>query len=612
MYVCIIGAKIWYWFKISSFQIVKHPKALAMVVYEEGTEMISNEGLGMIMGVLPYDQIYLLGVFFLYGMISARIVFLLMPLFVFYVTLGVMLVSTLQMFYTKQKSNDAAAMAKVLKTYDVGVDVDETKSQYKWNSKMPYFVFFVCLPILIISFSVANKNFIPCSEICVVSFVLAAVCFSALSDSHDLVALLAMMCNFLSALPTFFHHFPDIPVLSKVLHVISAPLFSIELGFGFQINVGIPSLSHVVIGVFFVIMAAQKSWKGTYQVLLPHLVCYFWWNAMTSFFPYATWMGLGRATVGYFILPVLIPLALVAAIPAFVYAIYYLSFSNVFGKLLITLMLIAVPLIMKSVKSMFKLDKKSDSKVGTAMTVIMVICGLLSLIPLAFIKLPSGKVGKFNLTFADYQTLCVDSHVNTAPEMMECSLFNGQKVVWNGVFKGATVTKTENAVLSIFSSLPSFMSEPLTCLYGERFGDCEGEGMEGHDQIICRLFTSSGRLCHLKNHDTYTFNVKVSLPDAESTLIANLEAGDSFKHTIAALEKGDHVEITGNLVDHLGSNNIQMKLKHLTCTSRQLMVMNMIEEEDEEDKFMRSLNEAVGVAFHFFWYPLVEYVNEEA
>jgi hypothetical protein len=41
-----------------------------------------------------------------------------------------MIVATIQMFYKKKKMKDAAALANVLKTSDVGVDVNETRSQY--------------------------------------------------------------------------------------------------------------------------------------------------------------------------------------------------------------------------------------------------------------------------------------------------------------------------------------------------------------------------------------------------------------------------------------------------------------------------------------------------
>jgi Flp pilus assembly protein TadG len=65
---------------------------------------------------------------------TTPMIMLIVPLLVFYLSVLIMIVATIQMFYKKKKMKDAAALANVLKTYDVGVDVNETRSQYTWNS----------------------------------------------------------------------------------------------------------------------------------------------------------------------------------------------------------------------------------------------------------------------------------------------------------------------------------------------------------------------------------------------------------------------------------------------------------------------------------------------
>lgn len=165
-----------------------------MAVYETSMEYVSREGLDFVMRMIPSNQIYLLSVFFLYSFISAALVFQVAPLVIFYLSLAVMGVTTLQMFYKKQKLNEASKLADVLKTYNVGVDVEQTKSQFSWNSLTPYLVFFGALPLLVVSFSLSNKSYIPCSEICILCGVLSGICFVALSDSHDLLTLLSLFC----------------------------------------------------------------------------------------------------------------------------------------------------------------------------------------------------------------------------------------------------------------------------------------------------------------------------------------------------------------------------------------------------------------------------------
>ncbi|OWF40023.1 wolframin-like [Mizuhopecten yessoensis] len=585
-------------------KVIKHPKATAMVLFDEGLEWVSDEGLKFGMSLIPTNQLYLLGVFFLYSFISTKLLFLVVPLIVFYIAIAIMVISTLQMFYKSKKLRDATAMANVLKNYDVGVNVDDTKSQYTWNSLTPYLIYFGALPFLIVSFSLANKLFIPCSELMILSGALSAVCFSALSDSHDLITLMALGCNFLASLPTFFHAFPDIPVITPILHLVTGSFFSIELGYGFSLNFGIPSLSHIVIGIFFIVMAMQKSFSGVYRVLVPHLICYFWWNFMTSLFPFTSWTGLARASIGYLFLPLLFPFILLAVIGGFLYCLYYLFRTELFGKVIITLLMLAVPVLLTQTKALF--GKKTDKQYKSVKTIVMVVFGVLAFIPLAFIRLPSFKVkGKLNLSWEDYSSICVNRLANnTAPSQMQCSHFIGQKVVWEGTFVGAKVTKIENSVAPLLSSLPGFIADQLRCIYGEDFGDCDSDEITENEKHVCQLMKAAGRDCHLKKHDTFSFSANVEMPDS---VMLSLDVGDAFKAVIAALEEGDKVKVTATLHDGLGTKSLHMKLKNINCVSRELPVMELIDEEDDDEIIEKAMNEAVTVAFNFFWYPLVEY-----
>ncbi|KAK3102572.1 hypothetical protein FSP39_012288 [Pinctada imbricata] len=582
---------------------IKYPRETASALFDVGLETVSKEGMSWVTSLIPTNQIYLLSVFFLYSFISTRLLFLLVPLVVFYIAMGIMCVTTLQMFYKKRKQREAAHLANALKKYDVGLNVEETKSQYTWNSLTPYIVYFGALPLLIVSFSLANKLYIPCSEFCVLAGILSGVCFTALSDSYDLITLLAMGCSVLSALPTFLHHFPQIPVLTAALTFVCGSPFSIDCGAGFKINFGIPSLAYVIVPLFFVVMAAQKSWQGVYRVLIPHLVCYFWFHLMLSFFPFSTWKGLIRASVGYVLLPLLMPIILLLIFIGALYAVYKLFQTAIFGKLFITLLLGSVPILLTQTKML--LGKQMEKKIRSVKVIVMVIFGVLALIPVIFIKLPSAKsVSTFEMTPEEYVSFCGPGAGNTAPYQMKCNHIQGQKVTWSGELIGAKVTKISNYVEPLMSGLPSFLTDQLRCIYGTEFGDCDKIKSEV-DRELCTLMKSLGHDCHLKGHDTYNFAIQVKLEGFDGTVI--LDAGDSYKNTIVALQAGDTIKFTGNLVDGLGTSSLGIKLKQLSCTSRELDVMMEMEEEDPEEILMREMNGAIAVAFNFFWYPLVEY-----
>jgi hypothetical protein len=110
------------------------------------------------------------------------------------------------------------------------------------------------------------------------------------------------------------------------------------------------------------------------------------------------------------------------------------------------------------------------------------------------------------------------------------------------------------------------------------------------------------------NHISFPFQVSVAMVTAageEVTLTA--EAGHGFKATLLALEAGDEVDVAGTLIAGLGTAAPGLKMKLIACTSRALAVMAMVVADDVEDLFLKSMSDAITVAFHFFWYPLVEY-----
>ena len=575
-----------------------------MAVADQALEFASRDGLGLVMSCIPTDQIYFLALFFVYGFLSAKFLLIVVPLLVFYISFLTLLVTTLQMFYKKRKRQEANALAEVLKQYDVAVDVDQTQSQYTWNSLTPYIVYFLTIPLVVMSFSLADKDYIPCSELCVLCAVLCGLCFVAISDSHDLITLLALFCNFLAALPVFLHNFPQIPVITSLLHFVSGSLFSIDLFGGLKINLGIPSVCYCLIPLFFLQMAVRQSFQGMYRVLVPHLVCYFWFNLISTLYPFTTWFGLARATVGYLLLPILLPLSAFIAVFGLIYLFIKLMSSDMFGKIVVTLLLACIPILLTQTKKMF--GGKFDKKLGGLKKVIMVMFALLALIPLIFVRLPIATEKKVvGLDLPTYMDMCLPEEGSEAATQIRCNRIVGTTVNWTGTFVNVRVASVTNEIAKMVDVFPKFIGNPLRCFYG-RYYECDDESLSEDDATYCRFMTSIGKECHVAEHDKFTFSVAVTVSDGKRSLSLTAEAGNSFRETLLALEAGDQVSIKGSLSDGLGASAPKLKLKDIKCTSRELAVMQMIYEEDE-DFYLDLFRESFKVAFNFFWYPVVEY-----
>ncbi|WAQ93965.1 WFS1-like protein [Mya arenaria] len=554
-------------------KIAKYPKETASAIGESALEFASRDGLGMVAGCIPVDQIYFLALFFIYGFISPKFLLLILPL-------------------------EASALAEMLKQYDVGVDVDQTQSQYSWNSLTPYLVYFGAIPIVVASFSLADKMYIPCSELCVLNAVICGICFVAISDSHDLVTLLALFCNFLSSLPVFLQNFPKVPVLTTIINVLSGNLFSVDLYAGLKLNVGIPSICYSLIPVFFIQMAIRKSFSGMYRLAIPHLVCYFWFELITTMYPFSTWIGLGRATVGYVMLPLLIPLSFILFLIGLAYLFIKMLSSDMFGKIVITLLLACIPILLTQTKKF--MGGKFDKRFGVLKKILMIMFAILAIIPLIFVRFsPTEEAHHGKLSAESFTSVC-DADMES---FMNCHALKGTKVVWNGKVTTLKVTSITNEVSSMLDIFPSFVSKPLRGIYGKPY-DCDDEDLNAHGKAYCSLMVDLGYLFGLESYDKYAFNIGVVL---QNNMGAVVDAGSGFKNTFLAIKEGDELEIKAIIADAL-ARPVKLHLKKLKCLNREINIEE--DEEDDEDLYYNMFQEAFSVAFNFFWHPLVEFIPQ--
>ncbi|WAQ93966.1 WFS1-like protein [Mya arenaria] len=539
----------------------------AAVVGESALEFASSDGLRVVSRCIPKDQIYLLTLFFIYGFITPKFVWLILPLGIFYISYATLITTTMQMLYKKMKLNEASAFAKMLHRYYVRVDVDQTQSQYAWNSLTPYGWYLVAISVVVVSFSLADKMYIPCSELCVLNSVICGICLVYISDINDLFTWLVFFCNILSSLPVFLQNFlqnfPKVPILTTIINVLSGNLFSVDLYAGLKLNVGIPSICYSLIPVFFIQMAIRKSFSGMYRLALPHLVCYFWFELITTMYPFTTWIGLGRTTVGYLIIPLLVPLSMILFLIGLAYLFIKMLSSDMFGKIVITLLLACIPILLTQTKKLI------------------------------------GETHHGQLSAERFKSVC-DADMES---FMNCHALKGTQVVWNGTVTNLKVTSVTNEVNSMLDIFPSFVSKPLRSIYGKRY-DCDGEDLNAHGKAYCSLMVDLGYLFGLENYDKFAYNIGVEL---SNNMGAVVNAGSGFKNTFLALKIGDELEIKATIADAL-ARPVTLQLMKLKCLNRDIDAKE--DEEDDQDFYNDMLQEAFSVAFNFFWHPLVEFVPQ--
>lgn len=563
--------------------------------------------------LIPTQQIHMLMVFFLYSVLSIHFFFKVIPLFIFYFSLLAMIICTLQMFYGKRKLKDVEAIAQMLNRFNETLDTDNAVSSYTWNSLTPYISFFIALFVCLVSFSLAEKTWVPCSEIVCIGIFFAMTCFAALSDKYDHLVIMSIVANFISTLPTIISDFPQIPVVYQLLQLFCGSVISINIIPDVVVNFGLPSMVYMVVPFLFMKMALQKSGQGVYRVLVPHLVCFFWWQFSIVMFRHSSWLGLIRGSLGWIMLIALAPVLFCFVL---LYALYYITqIFTISGilKLLTTVVLLAVPAGLGFwAKKGFNIQGFSFQK--TSGKVVLVLLSVFSVIPLMYFIAPQElALGGEYLPWDQYAKHCTKpswDQSSVANTMIKCSHLSNNMVDWSGFVKNVRISKVENGGEAFVNLLPTFLGDWLRCTYGEEYPACDTlEDL--NDRDLCQMYTIQGRKCHMRAMDYYTFDIVVTKEvNSDTTQDISIEAPNSYKNIILRLKAGDMVSFRGALVGGLGDGLPKLKLYHIECTScGEALVSTDAEEADELGPMtiLFYIRDAIYDTFNFFFSPVVEF-----
>ena len=597
------------------FQLTKYPGKTVSVLTEQVLETASKRGMSFLLSLIPTHQVHMLLVFFLYSILSIQLVLSIVPVFLYYISFFTMIICTMQMFYAKRKLRDIQVMTQILGRFSKSVDSDTAESTFCWNSLTPYWMFFGGLAVCVMNFAIAKKEWIPCSECVFISVLFFVSCFFGLNDRYDYLVILSVGFDLLSSLPEVFRAFPRIPVVYHLLNLGVGNVFSLEIVPGLNLNLGFPSLSYVIIPLLFLRMAMRKSWQGTYRVLIPHLVCFFWWKLAVMFFTHSSWMGLIRGSFGW-VLIVLLPLFGVGMIiTTIVYCVKIFSVSNLL-KVLTTVALITIPAVLGLWAQTGFRARSFSFKNHTAKTkLILAMLSVFSIIPLVYVLSPPERDvhGDF-LTWDQYRHSCSQpawERTNMADAQVKCSHLKHTMVNWSGPVSKVVIAKTENQAESFLDILPVGISDYLKCVYGDKYPECEsGNFTNEEERDLCRIHTMQGRTCHIKRMDHYTFNIWVKMEiDDETQQDVILVTRNQFRNIAMLLRKDDIVTFRASIKNAMGGLRPELYVFHLECTS---CLNTESQKLETESSVISGVQKSVFSIFNFVMSPLLEFeMNEQ-
>lgn len=524
---------------------------------------------------------------------------LFIPMGAYYLSLIVMIFASFKMLKSKHEFIDFRMWSGLFLSYgDHNVEADAAENQFLRNNMKPYLCYFVAFFANVMLYPIISDQWLPHSEITMVSFVLVFVTMFAFMYSGgdrwpDLLILVSFGINVLAKYP----YEMDTVVLTGWrfldLKVPNFPSFVIGNGIEFCLNCR--ALLYLLIPGFLLLLAARRNWHGTYQYLIPHCVTLSWLQICIISSECATMFGLVRAALGLAGLLLFLPLfgMVTLMVPVFA-AIEWLSLTDpttriaasicttflaVCGSCLlaahnrtekyITIAqilicgIVTVFLTVPYMTSNFETDhQQTDSAAGRASSLFG---ALLRPKPMKYHHhrhhAQSETISK--LSWEQYYKYCNEpawGHVNTIATQLRCSQLDGTTVKWRGIVSNVEIGRVSNVRADIIHSyLPGFWADLIACWYGER----NAVGCAATEQCddMKSILDEQPKQCNLNRWNTYEYDVTVKMSSGiltKSTEIV-LRASHSFGNFTQRLNSSDRIWFKGTLQNGVSSSRANQK-----------------------------------------------------
>lgn len=492
--------------------------------------------------------------------------------------------------------------------------------------------FLLSVVFVVFSFPVADKSWIPCSELAAVALFFTITAFLSLHASAQLFARKALLTEVFSGACSLAHLLPD---SLWFLKVFGLTFITVPLGDVVAINLGMPCLLYGHLFYLLFRMAQLRGFKGTYLCLVPYLVCFTWCELCLVFLKNATTIGLIRTFAGYFLFLFALPVLSLGLAAMLMIQVLQWFLKLELTKMVVTLTVCFVPVVLRlwtrfSLNPIVVLRSLSRSSI---VKLILVWLSAVMLFCWMYVYRSEGmKVYNSTLTWPEYSNLCGPlawKESNMAQTQILCSHLEGHRVTWTGRFKYVRVTDIENGAQSVINLLPVFMGNWMRCLYGEPYPSCDGGRTSSAEtqpfpapapppqDPLCKLKKLAKHECHIKRFDHYKFEVTLGMPlekktkdgtlveDEDTTKDIVLRASNEFKSVLLQLNTGSLVEFSTILEGRLGSKWPVFEMKAIHCLSCSDGRVSSRRQYKIEHDWRRTAQNALQFGFDFFFHPFL-------
>lgn len=544
-----------------------------------------------------------------YLFVSADSLYHLVPLVLYYVSFVAMVICTFKMLHAKRQFIDFRKWSGLFLRYSDGnLQPDESENLFVRNNLGPFIQFFVALFVNLFLYPFIATQWVPFSELCVLSFFLMflTLCsFGANGNPYpDVLALISFAINVLAKYPyekdTVVHQgwrFLD-------FHISNYPSYVLGNSIEFCLN-GRMFFS-LLIPVILVLMARRSDWQGFYKQTLPHCVTLSWLQMFIMSSHGCTTYGLIRGTLALVCSFLFLPLigVMTVTLPLFAF-LQYITLPRIlytatmvlsFGLSLGFTCLLAKSEATKRFVTPFQLVFGTLAIIyfGNQFVLNIRDDGLPSgLIELLADEKPSIKNllkneflseyedNNYHINWDDYYTHCNNpswTDYNIAATQIKCSVLEGANVNWEGYVKDVSLLNVKNKWRDFAYWLPGFLQEYFKCYYGEEYSNvCRGsDGVQSvaECEFVSSVARQSGKSCHLDNLNEYTYEVKLMMEASGGILKRHAEIvihfGHYFTNFTRLLRSDDKIRFKGTLSNenrpyNIGAKDLTIRGYEINC-----------------------------------------------
>uniref|UniRef100_A0A3B1JUS2 Wolframin ER transmembrane glycoprotein n=1 Tax=Astyanax mexicanus TaxID=7994 RepID=A0A3B1JUS2_ASTMX len=598
-------------------KILKFPLHAVTEVKEVLIDWASRAGMQWISALIPTHHVNTLIFFFIISNLTLDFFLVVIPLVVFYLSFISMVICTLRVFQNSKAWENFTTLTAMLSRFEPELDLEQAETNFTWTHLEPHLYFLVSAFFLILSFPVAEKSWLPCSELATVAVFFTVSSYLSLRPAAQLHARLALLTQVTSAVCSFSNELLG----GWVFWLVGGSWFSVPLCDYLVLHVGLPCFLYLYLLYLCGRMGSARGLQGSYSMLLPYLLCFTWCELSVTLLHESTVLGLLRTAVGYFLFFFALPVLSLALAAVLLVQLVQWFLALELAKMAVTVCVCVLPVLLRwwTRFSVSPLAVIRSLRRSSIVKLILVWISALLLFSWFYVYRSEGmKVYNSTLTWQQYSEVCGPRawrERNMAHTQILCSHLEGHRVTWEGHFKYVRVTEIENGAQSVVNLLPGFIADWVRCLYGEEYPACD-PAYAGPADPLCQLKELANHKCHVKRFDRYKFEVTMGMPhgdkrgkghqdadDATKDIV--LRASNEFRSVLLALSSGSVVEFSTILEGKLGSKWPVFELKALDCKTCNSPLVPTRRQVKIEQDWRVNARSAFAFAFNFLFHPLL-------